>query len=117
MKSLQDFAPKVMAAFSEKELTAEIAGRVRRQRIAFRMRQEDLAQRAGVSTQTVKLFEKGGNVSYENALRILIALGYGRDLLGLLEVPHYPSIDAQVRFVEGSTARRIRRRTSLERVL
>ncbi|GLQ87684.1 helix-turn-helix domain-containing protein [Dyella flagellata] len=83
----------------------EIGSRLRRQRMAFSWRQSDLAERAGVSVQTIKSVEKGEHVSYENLLRLLLVLGHGVDFLRMLESPHFPTLRAQERYWElGSTS-------------
>ncbi|MGO4701595.1 helix-turn-helix domain-containing protein [Dyella sp. 2RAB6] len=91
----------------------EVGARLRRQRMAFSWRQADLAERAGVSVQTVKSVEKGDPVAYESLLRLLLALGHGVDFLRMLESPHFPTLRAQERYLELSAtnalkARRVR---------
>ena len=78
----------------------EVGARLRRQRMAFAWRQADLAERAGVSVQTVKAMEKGEPVAYESLLRLLLALGHGVDFLRMLESPHFPTLRAQERYLE-----------------
>jgi DNA-binding XRE family transcriptional regulator len=77
-----------------------VGERLRRQRVAFRWRQVDLAEQAGVSVQTIKAIEKGKSISYENLIRVLLTFGHGTDFLRMLETPHFPNLHAQERFVE-----------------
>jgi transcriptional regulator with XRE-family HTH domain len=101
MKSLIELlAPQRRTGLSLAELPKEIGTRLRWQRTAFNLRQMDLAERAGVSVQTVKAVEKGESISYENLLRMLFALGQGEDFLQMLEAPHFPNLLAQERFVD-----------------
>ena len=57
-------------------------------------RQEELARRAGVGIATVRRFEKTGNASIENVLRIATALNAESAFEKLFEAPPYASIDA-----------------------
>jgi len=82
----------------------QIGERLKRQRVAFEWRQSDVADRAGVSVQTVKSVEKGGVVSGESFFRLLIAFGHGPDLLKMLESPHFPDLQSHQRFVESKHA-------------
>jgi transcriptional regulator with XRE-family HTH domain len=87
--------------------------------MAFDWRQSDLAERAGVSVQTVKALEKGEAVSYESLLRLLLAFGHGGDFLRMLEAPNFPHLRAHDRYLAlreedapGATRKRIRRKVS-----
>lgn len=77
-----------------------VGERLRRQRVAFDWRQSDVAERAGVSVQTIKSMEKGEAVSYENLLRLLLAFGHGKDFLQMLEAPNFPDLRSHERFLE-----------------
>lgn len=112
MISLDDFILSGRAAppLSDAQLLSAIATSVRRQRRAFGLRQEDLALRANVSRQAIKSLERGARVTAATLVRVLVALGHGKDLVSVLESPHYPSIAAHERFVHGTEAKRIRRR-------
>jgi HTH-type transcriptional regulator/antitoxin HipB len=52
-----------------------LAGRVREARLARTWTQGDLADRAGVSGDTIKRFERTGRITLDNLLRIALALG------------------------------------------
>ena len=78
----------------------QIGERLRLQRAAFEWRQADVAERAGVSVQTVKAVEKGEMVSGESFFRLLTAFGHGSDLLKMLESPHFPTLHSHQRYVE-----------------
>lgn len=108
MKSFDEFIDKRRPSGpSLSEFPKEVGGRLRRQRMAFEWRQTDLAVHAGVSVQTIKSAEKGGPISYESLIRLLIALGHGTDFLRMLEAPHFPNLSAQERFVESEPTERL----------
>ncbi|SAI71692.1 transcriptional regulator%2C y4mF family [Bordetella ansorpii] len=93
------------------EVSRQIGERLRRQRVAFDWRQADVAERAGVSVQTVKAVEKGDPVSGESLLRLLLAFGHGCDLIRMLESPHFPDLDSHQRYVEmGGAATSVHKR-------
>lgn len=101
MKSLSDFvASRRVKAPSMLEFPQEVGKRLRLQRMAFGLRQSDLAKKAGVSVQTVKSAEKGETISSESLLRLLLALSQGRDFLKMLETPNFPSLKAHEHFIQ-----------------
>lgn len=57
------------------EAAAEIATRVRAERLARGWTQPQLAQRAGISIGTYRLFERFGQISLHRLLAIVSALG------------------------------------------
>jgi transcriptional regulator with XRE-family HTH domain len=57
------------------EVSQELADRVRDLRLRLNLTQEGLAQRAGLSTGTVKRFEKIGQISLVSFLQISQVLG------------------------------------------
>jgi len=101
MKTLNDLiSPRHRSAPSIADFPRAVGDRLRRQRIAFDWRQADLAERAGVSVQTIKSLEKGKAISYESLLRVLLALGHGGDFLQMLDAPNFPHLRAHERFLE-----------------
>lgn len=60
---------------SEKEIRVEFGRRLRAQRLVKGISQADLAERAGLSLSTVKLFENRGRCTFENFVRLVIGLG------------------------------------------
>lgn len=112
MKSFNEFLSKGRPqAPSVAEFPSQVGGRLRRQRVAFKWRQADLAEHAGVSVQTIKSAERGDPISYESLIRLLIALGHGVDFLRMLDRPHFPSLSAQERFdqsIDGLSGKRVR---------
>lgn len=57
------------------EIRHELGVRLKAQRLAQRLAQDELAARAGVSIGTVKNLENHGQASLESVLRIALALG------------------------------------------
>ena len=57
------------------EVSKDLAQKARRLRLDQNWKQEALAERAGVSLQTVRLFEQKGKISLKNLLFIVSALG------------------------------------------
>jgi len=53
----------------------ELAARVKARRLVLNLSQEGLARRAGISTGTIKRFEKTGQISVESLLGIALVLG------------------------------------------
>lgn len=67
---------------------AEILGeRLERLRLAQNWRRETLAERAGVTAASLKRFERTGQVSLDNLLKLALALGYLDQFERLLEPP------------------------------
>jgi transcriptional regulator with XRE-family HTH domain len=96
---------------------AEVGKRLRLQRMAFGWRQSDLAQRSGVSVQTIKTVEKGEAISSWNLLRVVLALNQGSDFLKMLESPNFPNLKAHEHYFQltsgkepNLSGRRVRRK-------
>jgi len=62
------------------EIATELGSRLRDQRLAQNLTQEELASRAGVSRGTVRNLETKGQASMESLLRIVAALGLAGSL-------------------------------------
>jgi transcriptional regulator with XRE-family HTH domain len=76
-----------------KELSEELAARVKKKRIALNMTQQVLADRSGVSYGSVKRFEQSGDISLSNLLRIAISLRSTDEFESLFREHQYTSID------------------------
>ncbi|MER2566928.1 MAG: helix-turn-helix domain-containing protein [Myxococcaceae bacterium] len=70
-----------------------LAERARALRVFRQLRQEELAERAGVGVMTVRRFEKTGRASIENVLRIAFALRAEAGFESLFEAPKYRTLD------------------------
>lgn len=101
MKQLSEFiGERPGKPVSMDNFPIEVARKLRLQRMAFMWRQADLAERAGVSVQTVKSVEKGEAISSWNLLRILLALDQGADFLKMLGSPNFPSLEAHEQYIQ-----------------
>jgi len=65
----------------------ELGSRVRRQRVAQGMKQQELAAKAAVSINVITALENGRSVTVESLARILQALGFREALINLLPAP------------------------------
>ncbi|MBM4783485.1 MAG: helix-turn-helix transcriptional regulator [Archangiaceae bacterium] len=70
-----------------------LAERARALRVLRQLRQEELANRAGVGVMTVRRFEKTGRASMENVLRIAFALRAEAAFEALFQAPKYRTLD------------------------
>lgn len=57
------------------EVALEIASRLKARRLAQNLTQAGLASRAGMSTPSLKRFEKCGEISFVSLLKIALVLG------------------------------------------
>ena len=85
-------------------------GRARALRLIRGLRQEELAERAGIGLATVRRFEKAGRASLENVLRIATALEAERAFDQLFEAPQYTSLDEAIARPQIIARRRAARR-------
>jgi transcriptional regulator with XRE-family HTH domain len=76
-----------------RETLRNLGERARQLRLIRGLRQEALANRAGVGIATVRRFEKTGAASIENVLRIATALSAEMAFEKLFEAPRYSSLD------------------------
>lgn len=67
---------------SNAAVKGELAKRLKRARIDAKLTQEDLANRSGISKRTIANVEKGSDVTLDNLLNVLRALG----LLGRVDL-------------------------------
>ena len=58
-----------------KEIRAELAGRLRKQRLDKGLTLDTLAERAGMGRATLQRLETGGDCTFENFIRAVQALG------------------------------------------
>lgn len=65
------------------EILRELGERLRQQRLAQQLSQQDLAQMAGLALGTVKKLEHSGVSSLATVVRVVQALGLANDLQGL----------------------------------
>ncbi|EFB72990.1 toxin-antitoxin system, antitoxin component, Xre family [Providencia rustigianii DSM 4541] len=72
------------------------------------MTQLDVAERAGVSVNTVSNLEAGKNVSFENIIRVAMVLGRSKELEGLF-LPNLNSVDDIIRYDESKNRQRVKK--------
>lgn len=93
-----------------RERLHDVGERARGVRVSRKLRQEDLAERAGIGVATVIRFEKTGRASFENVLRIAMALRAEGAFDKLFEVQAYTSLDEALGEPKTTTPQRVRRR-------
>lgn len=87
------------------EIVKRLCRRLRTERLAQQMTQADVANRAGIGSNTVSNLEAGRNVGFENMVRVAMVLGRARELEGLF-MPALDSLEDVRRYEQ--TARRQR---------
>jgi len=85
----------------------ELGFRVRRQRIAMGLKQQELADKAAVSSDALSALENGRSVTTETLARVLQGLGRKEALVDLLPPPVVSPIDLQR--LEGKQRQRVRK--------
>ena len=68
---------------SPQEMCFELAKRLRLSRVAQKVKQEELAQRSGVSLGTIKNLETKGQCTLLNLMKVVLALGLQKELENL----------------------------------
>lgn len=91
------------------EIAAELAIRLRAQRLAQNLQQSELAARAGISRKTLSTFEQSGRVSLDVFLRIVAALGLSESMAPLFELK--PKSIREMEMIEQKRQRASRRQT------
>ena len=71
---------------SSLEICRELGSRLRAQRLAQNLQQEELAQKAGVSKLTIVNLENKGNVTILSFLQVVRALGLVDELANLFKL-------------------------------
>lgn len=93
------------------ETLRAIGERAKQLRLLRKLRQAELATRAGVGVATIHRFEKTGTASLENVLRIATALNADAAFNKLFEAPAYASLEEAISRPEITPRRRAPRRT------
>lgn len=84
--------------YSPDEIAQQLAQRLRAERLYRDWKQQTLAERSGVSLPTVRRYERTGNTSVENLLKLCHALGRLDEFADLLKPPAALSMaDLEVR--------------------
>lgn len=77
------------------EICLELGKRLKQQRLARDLSQQELAARAGVALGTVKRIEQGGQATLDSWVKVLLALG-AADALQPILLPSKPKSIAQM---------------------
>ena len=95
---------------------SSLARRAQKLRILQKLTQQELALKSNVAISTLRRFEKTGNVSLENTLRIAFALNVEADFEQLFQSPKYFTLDEALAEPRNSEPRRVRKskRTSIK---
>lgn len=98
-------------------LIQAIGQRMRRQRLAMGLTQQELAERAGVSLSTLKLMEQQGKGSLQRFAKVAVVLGLDGDLRQLFKGQrNYQSLEAVERAGRSRAPQRRRRGVLARRV-
>jgi len=90
------------------EICRELSNRLRAQRLFKNMKQQELAERSGVSTGTIKNLETKAQVSFENFIQIVCTLGLAGELENLFNVEAQSIADLEK--IEKLKTKRLRKR-------
>jgi transcriptional regulator with XRE-family HTH domain len=79
---------------SDEEVAGELGARLKAHRLAKKLRQVDLATRAGIALGTLKRLEARGVCTLGSLIQVVRALGLESELQGLFKLPEPKSIAA-----------------------
>lgn len=85
--------PPTVSLHTPAEIQHRLAERLRARRLRLGWMQATLAERSGVSLATVRRFERDGQITLANFLRLVHALGLLDDLADRFETPAVRSLD------------------------
>lgn len=91
------------------EIARELARRVKARRLERTWTQKELADRAGISLETYRVFERTGRISLERFLSLAIVLNATTALEGLFAAPLAWSLDELERRQRGPGRKRGKR--------
>jgi len=77
----------------EDDLSADLAKRLQARRLALGLSRKRLGELAAVSPETLRAFERTGQVSLRRFIRLADALGLGGELAALFATPTMRSLD------------------------
>ncbi len=75
------------------ELAMEIAADFRRRRVEKNLTREELATSASISVSHVIRFERSGLISFNNLIRLAMALGYTSEVKNIFAHPKYQTME------------------------
>ena len=80
-------------AVTPSEIIKSVAQRVKSRRLELNLTQNGLAARAGVNIETYRKFERTGEISLLNLVKLAIALNVTSDFTTLFAQKQYQSLD------------------------
>ena len=92
------------------EIVSWLSTRLRQERLAQQMPQAEVAARAGISANTLSNLEAGRNVGLVSLVRVAMVLGRGKELEELFK-PRLESLEDMVRYEEGASRQRVRKKS------
>ena len=98
---------------NHREICQEIGRRIRARRIALRLTQPEVAERAGLASGTISNIEVKGQGSLESLVRVLQALNLAQELQPLFQM-NAVSIE-QLRQLEAPVRQRVSRKITMKR--
>jgi len=98
---LNDFDPNAMVS--------NIAQRAKQLRLARNVTQAELANRSGVSLGSLKRFERTGEISLHNLLRLAIVLNATDGFKQLFVITEYKSVDEILKLKKATVRKRARK--------
>ena len=99
---------------SPKEISQDLADRVKQNRIRRNFTQQELAERSGVSFGSVKRFEQSGEISLKHLIMISKVLRSSPEFDLLFPVHKYESIEEILKAKELKQKKRMRARKKKE---
>jgi len=82
-----------LSLFTPDQAAKKLVQRIREQRKVAGMTQAELAAKAGIALSTYSLFERTGEGSLSNVLRVAMVLGDPGRITEIIPEPHYRSLD------------------------
>lgn len=90
---------------SPQDICKVVSGRVKSRRLELNLTQSGLAARAGVNTETYRKFERTGEISLQNLVKLAFALDMTSDFNTLFAQRQYQNLDDLLES-EGSNRKR-----------
>jgi len=82
-----------ISAVNPSEICKSVAQRVKSRRLELNLTQSGLAARAGVNIETYRKFERTGEISLLNLVKLAISLDVTTDFTALFAQKQYQSLD------------------------
>lgn len=96
--------------YTPHEICTQFGSRLKQQRLLKQLTQEELANNANLGVSTVQRFEQAKGGTFENFIRLVIALGLIRDLESLL-LPVKNNLDDVIKIQEIKQRQRASKRS------